>query len=167
MKRVTEVGTMFELFFNRIGGFCWPNITVGVWDAKKRVYRLPIKNVKGAPDWFANWNSRFICIEIKTSDRMSEDQTKFMVNIIRTGGIYFIIRNYDDLISSFQFYGIDPLKSEFVRSLNSTMPFRAELPNINLVAQLKIRYNQSNFNQVEWNHLTNVFKTHIYKIVED
>jgi hypothetical protein len=72
---------------------------VGIWDAKRGVYRKG-GTVKGIPDIIGVLNGRFIGIEIKYGkDRQSADQKIVEQEIQGAGGVYFIAKSYADYLS--------------------------------------------------------------------
>jgi hypothetical protein len=53
---------------------------------------------KGSADISATINGRSVKIEIKINDRQSEDQKRYQESIERAGGVYIIVKNFDEFI---------------------------------------------------------------------
>lgn len=88
------------LFERRI--FAWRENTIGVFDAKRGIYRPAPK--KGISDIIAILppHGRFCGIEIKTGkDRLSPEQQGFIENIQRMGGIALVVKDYEDFVDQF------------------------------------------------------------------
>lgn len=66
---------------------------------------------KGSADISATINGRSVKIEVKIGkDRQSEDQKIYQQNIERSGGQYWIVKNFDDFMKKYE---------EFLESLKS------------------------------------------------
>jgi len=64
------------------------------------VKRIPSQGTIGTSDVKACINGRFIAIEIKFGkDRQSEGQKTYQEKIEASGGVYIIVRNFDDFLS--------------------------------------------------------------------
>lgn len=60
---------------------------------------IPGTSTKGSADISATIKGRSVKIEIKIgSDRQSEHQKKYEQDIISAGGVYLIVKNFDDFI---------------------------------------------------------------------
>ena len=70
-----------------------------VFDKKRQVYRKGVQR-KGIPDIIGIINGRFIGIEVKIgADRQSADQKEIEKEIKEAGGVYFIVKSYDDYLN--------------------------------------------------------------------
>jgi hypothetical protein len=90
--------------------------TTGMWrqGAKLKVgegiRQMPGKwtkgtGTKGSADISATINGRSVKIEIKYGkDRQSDDQIKYQEMIEKAGGIYIIVKNFDDFIQWFDLF---------------------------------------------------------------
>jgi hypothetical protein len=66
---------------------------------------------KGSADISATIHGRSIKIEVKIgNDRQSEDQKVYQANIEKSGGQYWIVKNFDDFIKKYDEF-LDSLKS--------------------------------------------------------
>ena len=54
---------------------------------------------KGTEDISATTNSRSVKIEVKMKDRQSEDQKKYEEQVIRAGGLYWIVRSFEEFLT--------------------------------------------------------------------
>lgn len=76
------------------GGFATRVNTVGIWDEKLQRYR-PSTTRKGMSDVIACVDGLFIAIEVKFgSDRQSDEQKNVEADIVRSGGLYKIVKTY-------------------------------------------------------------------------
>lgn len=74
--------------------FAWRANTLGVYDPRRGLFRTAPK--KGVSDILGCWRGILLAIEIKTgSDRLSPEQEGFLKNIIHSGGIAFVARDFD------------------------------------------------------------------------
>lgn len=149
--KATKTGSLTSAainFLTLIGFYAWENKTVGIWDPKKNIYRIPARKIKGAPDIMAiDWHGRLVCVEIKTGkDRLSADQTIFAAEIIGRDGIYLIVSDIQDLIDGLIFYGYDLSENGYVKSKNkfdtwtqrNAINGRLCIPNSNKIKNLSI-----------------------------
>lgn len=85
-------------FIHIRGGYAFRVNNMGVYDAKRGVYRKG-GTVKGIPDVIGLIDGRFIGIEIKFgSDRMSADQMEMKREIESNGGIYIVAKRYEQYV---------------------------------------------------------------------
>ena len=74
---------------------------------RERIISKTPENEKGRPDFEIIWNGQFYGWELKTDKgELSEFQEKQKERIEAAGGIYEIIRSYDDAIHKINSYGI-------------------------------------------------------------
>jgi len=147
-SRTGSLTTAVLNYLGLIGFHAWDNKTVGIWDAKKNVYRNPARKIKGASDVMAvDWHGKIVCVEIKTGkDRLSADQTIFAAEIIGRNGVYLIVQDIQDLIDGLIFYGYDLNENGYVKTKNkidswtlrNAINGRLFIPNANLVKTLSI-----------------------------
>lgn len=62
---------------------------------------LPSSGQKGTADISAVIKGRAVKIEIKMKDRQSEDQKRYQQEIERAGGIYLIVRSFEEFYTWF------------------------------------------------------------------
>lgn len=78
-----------------------------VEDVLDRQYRIgsvkwvPTSGQKGTADISATIKGRSIKIEVKMKDRQSADQKAYQENIERAGGVYWIVRSFDDFMGKY------------------------------------------------------------------
>lgn len=81
------------IFLSKIGIMAWKNQSIGVWDAKKKVFRKSNNkfHIKGTADILGIFQGRFLAIEVKTKKGvLSPDQKLFLNRINEEGGIAFV-----------------------------------------------------------------------------
>jgi penicillin-binding protein-related factor A (putative recombinase) len=77
---------------------------VGVFDAKKRIYRKPNnKHIhKGVPDIIGLYDGRFFGVEVKFGkNKPSDHQTKFINRVKEAGGVAFWCNSFTDFMYKF------------------------------------------------------------------
>ena len=75
-----------------------------VYDAKRGTYRKG-NTVKGIADITCCTRGKMIQIEIKFGpDKQSDAQRKFQEKIEKSGGQYWIVKTFDDIIEKFEAY---------------------------------------------------------------
>lgn len=84
------------------GIFVFKVNNVGVWDAKKQIFRLPRNPFirKGVSDIIGMYKGTFLAIEVKTPKRRSrvtEEQQSFIDTIRFQGGIAFVATSIEDV----------------------------------------------------------------------
>ena len=85
-------------FTNIRGGFAFRVNNMGVYDAKRGVYRKG-GTMKGIPDVVGLLDGRFVGIEIKFgSDRLSADQMEMKREIESNGGVYIVAKKYEQYV---------------------------------------------------------------------
>ena len=81
-------------FIYRQGGYAWRASSVGVFDTKQMHFRAAAK--KGVSDILSCYKGRLIAVEVKIGkDRLSDEQTGFMRNVIHAGGAAFIASDFE------------------------------------------------------------------------
>jgi len=82
------------------GVFCWKNDRQGTFDPTKRVFRAnknPHK-IKGVSDILGIFFGKFLAIEVKSkTGRVSPEQSEFLSNVNKNGGIAFVARSSKDV----------------------------------------------------------------------
>ena len=74
---------------------CWES-----QDDRQREEDDPSTGMKGSRDIKCCINGRFVAIEVKFgADRQSEVQKEYEQKVKRAGGIYLIVRNFDEFVS--------------------------------------------------------------------
>lgn len=63
---------------------------------------IPSSGSKGTADISAVIGGRAVKIEIKMKDRQSEDQKRYQEQIERVGGVYLIVRSFDEFLTWYQ-----------------------------------------------------------------
>ena len=59
---------------------------------------LPTTGMKGSGDIHAVIKGRFVAIEVKMKDRQSEAQKEYQKQIEQAGGLYWLVRSFDEFI---------------------------------------------------------------------
>lgn len=94
-------------FLKRNGIFAWKNESVGIYDAKKGVFRRKnsIHRIVGTSDILGIFYQRFLAIEVKSkTGKLSDAQCAFLEAVKNNGGIAFVARSVDDVIDAFEFH---------------------------------------------------------------
>ena len=88
---------ILELLFWK-GIFAWRNNTTGVYDPTRKSFRKS-NNLLGVSDILGILpDGRFLAIEVKSKvGRVSLEQTTFLENINRNGGLAFVARSISDV----------------------------------------------------------------------
>ena len=77
-------------------------IKVGENERQLKGKYIPTQGTKGSADISATIRGRSVKIEIKYgTDKQSEVQKQYQASIERAGGIYIIVRNFDDFVTWF------------------------------------------------------------------
>ena len=81
------------------GILCKQIDTVGIYDAKKKIYRKKMgRHNRGTSDIWAVANGRSLAIECKTEyNYLRDDQVKFLLDHALAGGISLVVRSIEDL----------------------------------------------------------------------
>lgn len=83
------------------GGFASRISNQGTYNSKLRKY-IPSTSRKGLADVMATYKGKSLSIEIKIGrDRQSDSQKKIESEVIRSGGYYFLARNFTEFKSWF------------------------------------------------------------------
>lgn len=97
-ESIIEEQILWNLF--KSGIFAWKNPTTGYFDARTKTFRKHTNPfaINGVCDILAIINGRFVGIECKSEKgRPTCDQTKFIENVTKHGGIAFIARSWEDV----------------------------------------------------------------------
>jgi hypothetical protein len=62
---------------------------------------LPTSGQKGTADISAVINGRAVKIEVKMKDRQSPDQKRYEEQVIRAGGLYWIVRSFEEFLNRY------------------------------------------------------------------
>ena len=85
--------------------FCWPENTTGIYDPRKRVFRLNPRMMRGVPDIIAVYKGRIIGIEVKSATgKISEHQHIFSMLLQEAGGHYTVAKSVDDVERYFKWF---------------------------------------------------------------
>jgi hypothetical protein len=76
-------------------------IKVGENERQLKGKYIPTQGTKGSADISATIIGRSVKIEIKQKDRQSEVQKQYQESIERAGGIYIIVRDFDEFVEWF------------------------------------------------------------------
>jgi hypothetical protein len=79
-------------------------IKVGENERQLKGKYIPTQGTKGSADISATIRGRSVKIEIKQKDRQSEVQKQYQESIERAGGIYIIVRNFDEFVEWFDLF---------------------------------------------------------------
>ena len=91
------------------GIYCWRNNSNAVYDPVRKVFRKQKAKyyINGVADILGIYRGKFLAIEVKTDKGIvSDDQTLFLNNINKNGGIGFVARSLDDVRKKFKEVGI-------------------------------------------------------------
>ena len=100
-----EVEKSILEFLEWYPGYFWKNNSVGVYDARKGVYRKAKSKyiINGVSDILGVLNGKFIAIEVKSAKgRLSESQKEFLYQVNEEGGIGFVARSVEDVRRNLQ-----------------------------------------------------------------
>ena len=118
-KKANGLKRLVIMYINCIGGFAERINTMGrVIDKRKAVTDvvgrqktigsmtyIPTTGVRGSADISAMFMGKSYKIEVKIGkDRQSVHQKAYQENIERTGGVYMIVRSFDDFLDQFNKY---------------------------------------------------------------
>lgn len=91
------------IYLLRVSGYrAWRNNNTGLYDPVKKVFRKNPAMEKGIPDvlGFHKKTGQFVCIEVKAGkDKLTPEQTEFILEARRAGCLAFEARSIDDLIN--------------------------------------------------------------------
>jgi hypothetical protein len=76
-------------------------IKVGENERQLKGKYIPTQGTKGSADISATIRGRSVKIEIKQKDRQSEVQKQYQESIERAGGVYIIVRDFDEFVEWF------------------------------------------------------------------
>jgi hypothetical protein len=76
-------------------------IKVGENERQLKGKYIPTQGTKGSADISATIRGRSVKIEIKQKDKQSEVQKQYQESIERAGGIYIIVRGFDEFVEWF------------------------------------------------------------------
>lgn len=85
--------------------FAWKNHTVGVFDPKKKVFRMPRNRfqIRGVSDILGIYKGRPLAIEVKSAKgKVSPEQKDFLNKFAEMGGLCFVARSVEDVINEFK-----------------------------------------------------------------
>jgi ketopantoate reductase len=91
-------------WLNMNGFVAWRNNTMGVWDAKKKIYRKH-HGRKGVSDILGvqKKTGRFIGVEVKFGkDKLSKEQELFINDINRSGGFAIAVYSFADFLEKIE-----------------------------------------------------------------
>jgi len=91
-------------WLNMNGFVCWRNNTMGVWDARKKIYRKH-HGRKGVADILGveKKTGRFIGVEVKFGkDKLSKEQELFLSDINRAQGIGIAAFSFADFLDKIE-----------------------------------------------------------------
>ena len=63
---------------------------------------LPTTGMKGSADIHSIIDGRFVAVEIKMKDRQSEAQKKYQARVEEAGGLYWIIRSFEQFMNQYE-----------------------------------------------------------------
>lgn len=84
-----------------VDGFFWKNNSVGIYDAKKGLYRKSRNKfaINGVSDIIGVYKGRAVFIEVKAKrGRLSPSQVKFLDEVKKQGAIAGVAKSVDDVI---------------------------------------------------------------------
>ncbi|MDQ7818742.1 MAG: VRR-NUC domain-containing protein [Melioribacteraceae bacterium] len=87
-------------YLNLNGHFVWRQNNAGIYDPTKKIFRKNKKQKKGVADVCGITKTGIgLYVEVKTTDKLSNDQKLFKAEILRRNGIYIEARSIDDVIN--------------------------------------------------------------------
>jgi len=89
------------------GYIFWRENTIGVYDARKGIYRTNPHRRKGVADVtvIVPPNGTYVGIECKSSSGdMSQDQKYFRDDVMKTGAAYYLIRSQDEALKMLEWW---------------------------------------------------------------
>jgi len=88
-------------YLRSIGAFVFVHDSVGIFDPKRKVYRInrnPYR-MRGVADVLGIWRGHPLAIEVKTpTGRVSPHQKEFLEKWREAGGIGFVARRVEDVV---------------------------------------------------------------------
>ena len=79
----------------RSGAFAWRASSTGIYDKSLGLYRTSPK--KGVSDILGCYKGHLLAIEVKIGkDRLSEEQTGFLTNVLRAGGEAAVVKTMNE-----------------------------------------------------------------------
>ncbi len=87
--------------------FAWKNQSVGIWDAKKQIYRKPNNkhHKKGVSDIIGVFKGKPLFIEVKKpGGKASSDQITFLTEAAKNGAIAIIAESVEDVSKELEFF---------------------------------------------------------------
>jgi len=92
-----------------LGTFCWVNDTVGIYDAKRGVFRTNANRLRGVADILGMiGDGKLLAIEVKRGlNKCSEEQVYFLDRVRREGGVAIEARCIRDVQAALEAAGID------------------------------------------------------------
>jgi hypothetical protein len=91
-----------ECIKNKERIFFWRNNTGGSCFEDNNATRFVRFSIKGAADIICCWKGLFLAIECKSSiGKQSMSQIMFEKELVKSGGIYLVIKSVDDIINFF------------------------------------------------------------------
>jgi len=106
-ESIIEEQILWNLF--KSGIFAWKNPTTGYFDARTKTFRKHSNPfaINGVCDILSVIQGKFVGIECKSEKgKPTPDQTKFIDNVVKNGGIAFIARSWEDVKTELQKHGI-------------------------------------------------------------
>lgn len=95
-----EITQAIKKYIRFNGGYAFRVNSIGVFDPVRQVYRR--NNEKGISDLICCYKGLFIAIEIKQGyDKQSEWQKVFEQNVNKAGGIYIIVKSFEQFKNFF------------------------------------------------------------------
>lgn len=87
-------------YLNLNGHFVWRQNNQGLYDTQKKVFRKSKMQKKGIADICGITKTGIgLYVEVKTTDKLSEDQKLFKAEILRRNGIYIEARSIEDVMN--------------------------------------------------------------------
>lgn len=91
---------ILHFLVNVHGIFAWPNKSVGIYDAKRGVFRKPTCpfHLNGVSDILGIFEGKPLAIEVKSGTGVVSDvQIDFINRFNRQGGLAFVARSVEDV----------------------------------------------------------------------
>lgn len=110
MKRknnTPEADIQKEIFklLRALGIVCWRNNSVGVFDARRGIFRRNNSpySINGVSDILGIVRGQFLAIEVKSkTGKLTKEQAHFLDTINAEGGLAFVARSVNDVLTQFE-----------------------------------------------------------------
>lgn len=109
-------------FLEFVGFFPWKNNTIGVWDAKRKIYRKPNNKFhrQGVPDIMFVYRGRLIAIEVKApKGTLRPEQRVFLAKLNDEGAYAFVSRSVQQTVTELSKIMTNPEDKEILNKMKN------------------------------------------------